>query len=131
MKGYLPDDYDVVTLSDHRITDRLKSDVVPITLKKDGSFSSRGTSTLSPAELSMLRNYTNQTIERAATKITQGSLQINPSHHGDRKACDFCSYRGAVSYTHLDVYKRQIQVKEKELSWFDKIFNWFTGTVNY
>ena len=98
MKGYLPDDYDVVTLSDHRITDRLKSDVVPITLKKDGSFSSRGTSTLSPAELSMLRNYTNQTIERAATKITQGSLQINPSHHGDRKACDFCSYRGVCQF---------------------------------
>ncbi len=30
----------------------------------------------------------------------------------------------------IPVY-RPIQVKEKELSWFDKIFNWFTGTVNY
>ncbi|MFQ7058262.1 MAG: hypothetical protein ACLRQX_06650 [Turicibacter sanguinis] len=46
----------------------------------------------------MLRNYTNQTIERAVTKITQGSLQINPSHHGDRKACDFCSYRGVCQF---------------------------------
>lgn len=30
----------------------------------------------------------------------------------------------------IPVY-RPIEVKEKEPSWFDKIFNWFTGTVNY
>lgn len=30
----------------------------------------------------------------------------------------------------IPVYK-PIKVKEKEPSWFDKIFNWFTGTVNY
>lgn len=30
----------------------------------------------------------------------------------------------------IPVYQ-PIKVKEKEPSWFDKIFNWFTGTVNY
>lgn len=98
MKGYLPDDYQVATLSDHRLNDRLKSDVVPIALRKDGSFSKQGTSTLSQAELGMLRAYTNKTIENSATKITQGALAINPTHHGDRKACDFCSYRGICQF---------------------------------
>ena len=46
MNGYLPEDYEVVHLSDQRLSEQSKSDIVPITLKKDGSFSARGNATL-------------------------------------------------------------------------------------
>lgn len=112
MKGYLPDDYEVATLSDERLEQRLKSDVVPITLKKDGSFSSRGTSTLSQDQMAMLRSYTNKTIEQSAIKITQGALEINPTHHGEQKACDYCTYRSICQFD-VDFLGNQPRVLSK------------------
>ncbi|MDE5976857.1 MAG: PD-(D/E)XK nuclease family protein, partial [Turicibacter sp.] len=98
MKGYLPDDYDVVHLSDSRLGEQLKSDIVPITLKKDGSFSSRGNATLTGDTLHMLRKYTNRMIEQSAIKITQGQLNINPTKYGKSTACDYCEYRGICQF---------------------------------
>ncbi len=98
MNGYLPEDYDVVHLSDQRLNDQVKSDIVPITLKKDGSFSSRGNATLAGESLQMLREYTNHMIEDAATKITQGQLKINPMKYGKSTACDYCQYRGICQF---------------------------------
>lgn len=98
MNGYLPEDYDVVHLSDQRLNEQVKSDIVPITLKKDGSFSSRGNATLAGESLQMLREYTNHMIEDAATKITQGQLKINPMKYGKSTACDYCQYRGICQF---------------------------------
>ena len=94
MTGYLPEDYEVVMLSDERLKDQLtKSDIVPITLKKDGSFSSVGNSILSEENLNLLRAYTNKKIKDSAIKITQGHLEINPSQYGGLTACTYCDYR--------------------------------------
>ncbi len=98
MTGYLPADYEVVHLSDNRLAERAKSDIVPITLKKDGSFSAVGNSTLSTTDIQTLRQYTNRVIEQSATKITQGSLEINPTYYGQSKACDFCQYRSICQF---------------------------------
>lgn len=98
MTGYLPVDYEVVHLSDNRLAERAKSDIVPITLKKDGSFSAVGNSTLSTTDIQTLRQYTNRVIEQSATKITQGSLEINPTYYGQSKACDFCQYRSICQF---------------------------------
>ena len=75
-----------------------KSDIVPITLKKDGSFAASGNSTLTGDSLQMLRRYTNQMIEDSATRITQGQLNINPTNYGKNTACDYCQYRGICQF---------------------------------
>ena len=98
MNGYLPEDYEVVHLSDQRLSEQSKSDIVPITLKKDGSFSARGNATLTGESLQMLRRYTNQMIEESATRITQGQLNINPMKYGKSTACDYCQYRGICQF---------------------------------
>ena len=98
MNGYLPEDYDVVHLSDQRLGEQSKSDIVPITLKKDGSFSSRGNAILANDSLQLLRKYTNQMIEDSAIKITKGHLKINPTKHGSKTACDYCQYRGICQF---------------------------------
>lgn len=98
MTGYLPADYDVAYLSDERLSERSKSDIVPITLKKDGSFSAVGNATLPQADIETLRHYTNRMIEKSATRITQGALEINPTHYGQSKACDYCQYRGICQF---------------------------------
>ncbi|MBQ1787079.1 MAG: PD-(D/E)XK nuclease family protein, partial [Turicibacter sp.] len=98
MNGYLPENYEVIHLSDQRLNEQVKSDIVPITLKKDGSFAARGNSTLTGDSLQMLREYTNRMIEDSATKITQGQLNINPTTYGKSTACDYCQYRGICQF---------------------------------
>lgn len=99
MTGYLPEDYEVATLSDQRLTgEKMKSDIVPVTLKKDGSFSSVGNALLTKANLNILRAYTHQKIEDSALKITQGCLDINPTKYGQTKACDYCQYRAICQF---------------------------------
>ena len=98
MSGYLPEDYEVVHLSDQRLGEQVKSDIVPVTLKKDGNFASRGNAVLANDSLQLLRQYTNQMIEDSAIKITKGNLQINPTKHGSQTACDYCQYRGICQF---------------------------------
>ena len=99
MTGYLPEDYEVALLSDHRLKgEKTKSDIVPITLKKDGSFSSVGNALLTSENFDLLRTFAKGKIESSAIKITEGQLNINPSQHNQTKACDYCSYRGICQF---------------------------------
>ncbi|MGL4337928.1 MAG: PD-(D/E)XK nuclease family protein, partial [Turicibacter sp.] len=76
----------------------LKSDILQLTIKKDGQFSSVGNSVLPPTAIETLREYTNQTIIQSATKITEGQIDINPVQHGTSKACDYCQYHEICQY---------------------------------
>ena len=101
MSGYLPEDYEVVHLSDQRLGEQVKSDIVPVTLKKDGNFASRGNAVLANDSLQLLRQYTNQMIEDSAIKITKGNLQINPTKHGSQTAS-----RGGVRGNQMSIRGR-------------------------
>jgi len=99
MTGYLPEDYEVATLSDQRLGGgQTKSNIVPVTLKKDGSFSAVGNALLSKEDLDLLRAYTKHKIEESALKITEGHLHINPTQYGSLKACDHCAFRSVCQF---------------------------------
>lgn len=99
MNGYLPEDYDIASLSDLRLgNENTSSDIVPITLKKDGSFAAKGNKLLSDNNLELLRSFTREKIKASAVDITRGKIDINPSRHGSRSACDFCPYRGICQF---------------------------------
>ncbi|MGL4374762.1 MAG: PD-(D/E)XK nuclease family protein, partial [Turicibacter sp.] len=98
MSGYLPKDLSVAHLSDITLEHTLKSDILQLTIKKDGQFSSVGNSVLPPTAIETLREYTNQTIIQSATKITEGQIDINPVQHGTSKACDYCQYHEICQY---------------------------------
>jgi len=99
MNGYLPEDLEVAILSDQRLeAGQTSSDIVPITLKKDGSFSAKGNRLLKPENLDLLREFTRGKIKGAALDITQGKIDINPTKYGDRTACDFCPYKGICQF---------------------------------
>jgi len=100
MTGYLPDDQEVVRLSDTALAegDVTKSNIVPITLKKDGTFAARGNKVLTTTDFDLLRTYANQKIEDAVLEMTSGNLNINPSSHKAKTACDWCQFKAICQF---------------------------------
>ena len=100
MTGFLPTNYDVATMSDTLLADgtKVKSDVVPITLKKDGTFAAVGNRTLEPDDFDLLRQFTNQKIDESVALMTKGEVAINPSSHKAKTACDWCQFKAVCSF---------------------------------
>lgn len=99
MSGYLPEDLTIAHLSDLRLEEgQGTSDIVPISIKKDGDFAAKGNRLLPTENLDLLRDFTRQKIKDAAEDITKGKIAINPSRYGDRSACDYCPYKGICQF---------------------------------
>ena len=100
MTGYLPENYEVAMMSDTYLADgaATKSDVVPITLKKDQTFAARGNKILTADDFDMLRNYAGKKIDDAVFEMTAGGLRINPSSHKGTTACDWCKYMAVCKF---------------------------------
>jgi len=100
MTGYLPENYQVAMMSDTTLAEgaATKSDVVPITLKKDQTFAARGNKILSTDDFDMLRVYAGKKIEDAVSYMTAGNLNINPSRHKANTACDWCQFKAVCQF---------------------------------
>jgi len=100
MTGLLPANYDVVTMSDLLLADgtATKSDVIPVTLKKDGTFAAVGNRTLQTVDFDLLRNYTNQKIDESVGLMVDGAVQINPASHKTKTACDWCKFKAVCQF---------------------------------
>lgn len=99
MTGFLPENHEVARLSDTDLDVRATtSDIVPITLKKDGNFAARGNRVLRTEDFDLLREYTNRKIEKSVSKMTSGSLNINPTSHKGVTACDWCQFKSICKF---------------------------------
>ena len=100
MTGYLPENYEVAMISDTDLEKGIatRSDVVPITLKKDQTFATRGNKILTTDDFEALRTFANKKIEDAVTTMTAGNLNINPSSHKASTACDWCKFKAVCKF---------------------------------
>ena len=99
MTGYLPENHDVARLSDTDLdVQETSSDIVPVSLKKDGSFAARGNRVLKLEDFELLREFTTDKIEQSVRKMTSGKLTINPHSHKGVTACDWCGFRSICKF---------------------------------
>ncbi|MCL2559668.1 MAG: helicase-exonuclease AddAB subunit AddB [Turicibacter sp.] len=99
MSGYLPENHEVARLSDAELdVTRGASDIVPVTLKKDGAFAARGNRVLAAGDFDVLREFSNRKIEQSVSRMTEGSLAINPMRHKGQSACDWCAYKAVCKF---------------------------------
>lgn len=75
-----------------------KSSVIPLTLKKDGSVSSRGTSGAGEEDFAFLNRFVNEKIRSAAQDILQGDISVNPFELENRTGCDYCPYGSVCGF---------------------------------
>lgn len=99
MKGLVLADINVIKAMDKKIEPSKKSDIIPVTLSKDGEISSRGSSTLTAEEIKELQKNVKKIIKELSSEIMRGNIDIKPYNYKGKTGCDFCSYRTICNFS--------------------------------
>lgn len=95
-----------------------RSSVIPLTLKKDGTVSSRGTSGAGREDFAHLTSFVNKRIRHAAGQILEGNINIRPFEMDGRTGCDYCPYQSVCGFD-LKIpgygYDRKEKLEEEDI----------------
>lgn len=92
-QGLCRSEMDVLKLLDQTLAGGLSSDVIPVSVNKDGSLS-KTSQTESLENFERIRDYTNRKVKDLGNRIVQGHIKADPYAREDRNACSFCPYGG-------------------------------------
>ena len=95
MTGIVNESDDAVRLLDNEFA--VKSDILPLERKKDGSFSAYS-SVISEEDMHMVSNYVNQKIRQLGRSILDGTISVNPYEQNGNQACTYCAYKSVCGY---------------------------------
>ena len=98
-----------------------KSEVIPLTLKKDGTVSKRGTSGATRIDFHALTSFVNRKICATAEQILEGDIDIHPYQMETRTGCDYCPYHSVCGFDpKIEGYRYQKNKKlQEEEIWSD------------
>ena len=95
MTGLVSDDEEVLRLLDRDF--ELKSSVIPVARKKDGSFT-QASSVLSEQDFATISDYVNFKIKELGTSILDGDIGLAPYEQKNEDACTYCAYSGVCGF---------------------------------
>ncbi|MCL2851537.1 MAG: PD-(D/E)XK nuclease family protein [Defluviitaleaceae bacterium] len=91
MTGLVLADDDVINAMDSGLTGR--SNIVPVHIKTDGSFSSRGTKVADEEEFTRLRAAVTTKAAEIARRMSDGDIEVKPlAKPNGAVSCDYCGY---------------------------------------
>ena len=97
--GCVSADRGVISRLDRTLSaDHTSSDVIPVSLKKDGTLAKTGTNALEPEDFRLVMDYVNRKVREIGKKILEGDVSVNPYQYGDDTACSFCPYRSVCGF---------------------------------
>ncbi len=99
LKGYIVEDADIISNMDREIAESRKSDVIPVSLNKDGS-TSKSSKTLTVDEFRAVLDKTDSVAADMAEKIMDGNIDIIPfkKEADGRTPCQYCEYMGVCQF---------------------------------
>lgn len=97
MKGFVLADIQVVKAMDKNIEQNRKSDIIPVSLKADGSIN--GSSAKTAEEFKNLQKQVKKVIKELASEIMKGNIDIKPYSYKGKTGCDFCNYRTICNFS--------------------------------
>ncbi|MDD4168760.1 MAG: helicase-exonuclease AddAB subunit AddB [Desulfotomaculaceae bacterium] len=119
MKGLVLADPAVVRMMDSTLT--TKSDLIPVQLKKDGSFTANS-AVLTGEEFELLRAHLRKQLISAGNEIISGKVDIAPFRQGNFRSCQYCLFHPVCKFDILvegNTYRR-ISPLKKDIIW-DKL----------
>lgn len=93
-----------------------KSQVIPVTLKKDGNLSASGSHVASREEFEVMQEYANTKIIRSAQEIYEGNIRIDPYTAGTTESsCNYCPYASVCGFDRKipGYHYRKIKTEDK------------------
>lgn len=95
LKGYVAENMEVISNMDNKIEEAKASDIIPVSLNKDGS-TKKTSKTLAVNEYKSILNKTDEVSKKIAEEIMDGFVDIKPfrkdSSTGSAVPCRYCEY---------------------------------------
>ena len=98
MKGLVVADVQVIKAMDKNIEESGSSDIIPVTLKKDGNIYERQSSTIGAEEFKELQKSVRKVIKQLSSEIMKGNIDIKPYSYNDQTGCEYCVYRSICNF---------------------------------
>ena len=116
LKGMVLNDKDIVKAMDKNLSEGKASDIIPVSLKKDGSFGAYS-SAYSLENFNVLEGFTVNKIKEIGDRIMAGDIRINPYRRKQTNACMYCSYSSICCFepgVGNNCYRQLKEIKEEE-----------------
>ena len=97
LSGPALQDMDVLKHLDHELRPEKSSEVIPVSLKKDGNISARSL-VLCEEDFLKVCAHVKRTIRKSAELILAGHAEIDPYEYRNETACDYCPFRGVCGF---------------------------------
>ncbi|HCX60996.1 MAG TPA: ATP-dependent helicase/deoxyribonuclease subunit B, partial [Clostridiales bacterium] len=93
LKGYAVENEDIIINMDKDINNNRKSDIIPVSLNKDGS-TSKLSKTLTDKEFKMLLDKIDSVAKQTAERVLKGNIDIMPYRkvNGGKTPCSYCEF---------------------------------------
>lgn len=118
LKGYIVEDSEIIENMDNEIQTNKKSDVIPVSLNKDGS-TSKSSKTLTFKEFKAILSKTDDVAKDIAEKILDGNIDIMPYRKDSGNTpCSYCDYTGVCQFDSSvdgNNYRRIKKLKKDEI----------------
>lgn len=95
--GLINSDIEVVKMMDNKIMENKKSNVIPVSLKKDGGYASYS-KVISEEQFDIMRKFAKDKIKEFGSEILDGRADILPYKKANGLACDYCEYKGICGF---------------------------------
>ncbi|KAA8676551.1 helicase-exonuclease AddAB subunit AddB [Clostridium sp. HV4-5-A1G] len=96
MNGLLLSDPDIIKKMDKDM--ERSSNIIPASVKKDGTLSKSNSSLATAEQFQLLRKYVRGTIEKLCEKMLEGNIEITPYRNKNRSACSYCIYSAICQF---------------------------------
>jgi ATP-dependent helicase/nuclease subunit B len=96
MNGLLLDDPDIIREMDNEI--EKSSDIIPATIKKDGTLSKSQSSVATLEQFQLLRKYVRDTIANLCEEILEGNISLSPCKNRVKDSCKYCIYSAICQF---------------------------------
>ena len=109
LSGFYINDVDLANAYDINLKNNKKSEFVGMSIKADGTLSTRGDKILSESEMNNLLNYAKDISSKAINQITSGKYKASPIKFNKRKnACNYCPYLKLCSKSANNIAFREV-----------------------
>ena len=97
MNGIVLADINVIKMMDTKL-ETGSSDIIPVTIKKDGEISEGKSSVLNEEKFLELEEKVNNVIKEISKEILNGKIDIKPYNYNNHTGCDYCEYKSICNF---------------------------------
>lgn len=112
MQGLVVANIDILKMMDTQL-DNGSSNIIPVTLKKDGTISEGKSSTITKEQFESLQKQVMKIIKQISREILKGKIDIKPYKYKRSTGCDFCKFKSICMFDNNEFKNEYNYIKEE------------------